>query len=99
MIYKVIDNKYKLQEEFKRFDRDQFSLDGYEAMIDFYNELDEKVKLDVIGLCCSWCEYTRQELINNFNYLGECNFEKLLEKVADDYMVIQLNNGNILLQQ
>lgn len=36
---------------------DQFSPAALEALLNYYNDLDEQIELDVVGICCAWTEY------------------------------------------
>ena len=48
---KTFFNGYDLKEEFVNYERDYFSLDGYDALLNFYDEIDENMELDVISIC------------------------------------------------
>ena len=57
------------------YDRDYYSLDGYEALLMFYDEIDEDMELDVIAICGDCTEYGNfsscdfQDLINDYDYI------------------------------
>lgn len=42
---------------FERYDRDYYSIEGIEAIIDYYDEIDENMEFDVIAICCDCHEY------------------------------------------
>ena len=42
---------------FERYDRDYYSIEGIEAIIDYYHEIDDNVEFDVIAICCDFNEY------------------------------------------
>ena len=42
---------------FERYERDYYSIEGLEALIAYYNEIDENTELDVIAICCDCHEY------------------------------------------
>ena len=71
---KTFFNGNELQKEFQEYDRDYYSLDGYEALLMFYDEIDEDMELDVIAICGDCTEYGNysscdfQDLINNYEY-------------------------------
>lgn len=106
----TIDNGWELRERFKAYDRDYYSIYGYEALLDFYNEIDEDWELDVIAICGDWTEYDsdlscfENDLINDFGYLVEdidnIPFEDVAEYITEALeertTVIKLDNGNLL---
>lgn len=53
MIRKIL-SAYELCGEFRKFDRDYFSMSGYQFLLDEYEEDKE---LDVEELCGTWSEY------------------------------------------
>lgn len=63
------------KERFEQYDRDYYSLDGLEAIIGYYDEIDENMELDVIAICCDCSEYGEgcalsfSDLISNYEYL------------------------------
>ena len=73
-LYMTIDNEYELQKIFVDWDRDYYSLDGYKAILDYYNEIDSE--LDVIAICGSFTEYNVDELLY---YYEETDFETWLD--------------------
>lgn len=40
---------------------DQFSYDALVALFDYYDQFDENIEMDVIGLCCEWQEFDSLE--------------------------------------
>lgn len=89
---------YDLQEQFAAMNRDYFSIDGYDALLEYYDEIDPAIELDVIAICCEATEYSNsslydfQDLINDYcqyydmdNYC-EDNDIKLEDVDEDDYI-------------
>ena len=72
---KTFFNGNELQKEFQEYDRDYYSLDGYEALLMFYDEIDEDMELGVIAVCGDCTEYGKfsscdfQDLINDYDYI------------------------------
>lgn len=72
---KTFFNGKELQKEFQEYDRDYYSLDGYDALLEFYDEIDEDIELDVIETCTDCTEYGDysscdfQDLINDYGYI------------------------------
>ena len=55
-------NVYEFRDEFRAYDRqDQFSHAGLGALFDYLEDYEgsvgEEIELDVIALCCDYCEY------------------------------------------
>lgn len=89
---------YDLQEQFAAMDRDYFSIEGYDALLEYYDEIDQNIELDVIAICCETTEYSNsalhdfQDLINDYcQYYDmddycEDNDIKLEDVDEDDYI-------------
>ena len=68
---------------FKRYDRDYYSLEGLETIIDFYDEIDDDMEFDAIAICCDCSEYGEDcalsfsDMISSYDYLvvNECSEE------------------------
>lgn len=60
-------NKYDLQNEFKRYNRDYFSIESYQAILEDFEDFDDNIELDVISLCCTFSEYTYTELHETYD--------------------------------
>ena len=68
-------------DEFKMMNRDSYSHEGYRALYDYFQMLEEdmgeKIEFDAIAICCDYTEYeTRKELINAYNHLDDINTVK-----------------------
>lgn len=104
MLYNAINTPEQLKEEFKSMNRDYFTLEGYQYLIDLFEEVYTKPKeLDVIGICCDFNEYTEEELKQDYPHIFEEYAEELkeesmsIEEVFTEYTVIQkLSNGNYI---
>ena len=60
---------------FRDYDRlDNFSYQGLRVLYDFFEEWDQDMEtdteLDVIGICCEFCESTADEIIDDYNLEG-----------------------------
>jgi hypothetical protein len=57
------------------YDRDYFTFEALDALIDFYDEVDPDYDFDPIGICCDWNEYGKtpclgwKDLISDYSYL------------------------------
>ena len=71
-IVQSINNVYQFREAFRLAERmDQFSYEGLEVLFDYLEQLSEdtgeSIELDVVALCCEYCESSIEELIDNYN--------------------------------
>lgn len=80
----------------------QFSTEGLTAMFDFFDEFSEDsgqdFKLDVIGLCCEFSEFTLEELQENYAIFEGLTPEKTLELLYDNTLVIRVNEDTVIIQ-
>ena len=52
--------------------KENFSYDGLEVLFDYLEDTDPDSELDVIGLCCEYCEMTLDELNNDYGEGFDC---------------------------
>lgn len=80
----TINSAYALQEIFKDWNRDYYSIEAYEIMLEFYNNIDVNMELDVIGICGEWTEYTAEDLYNDYgNYCYSYDEKEQLQIVEN----------------
>ena len=102
-LVKTLD-KYDLQREFQAYDRDYFSLEGYQALLDLFDECDygKNTDLDVIAICCEFTEADPEDIRDDYS-----NIDRIAEAEDDDELLdalnyytiaIPLDNGSILYQ-
>lgn len=113
MSYQIIQNVslYDVKELFKKMDRDYFSLDALEYILDEQEEINEgnPFDLDVIAICCDYSEYDDMESLVDYldrspwfdrdEVVDDCGDVDgdLLVEVCNDYItVIELPNGHYL---
>ena len=98
MLVDTIRTGEKLRNKFEAYGRyDQFSIDGYEAIIEYFEEIGENIELDVIGICCDLKELTPDNLTDEYSTYGE-TAEEIAEALSYETWIIELKNGNYLLQ-
>lgn len=72
------------KELFEKYDRDYYSIEGLETLLDYYNEIDEGMEFDAIAICCECSEYGEgcilsfSDLISDYEHL-------VMEDYADDW--------------
>jgi len=67
MLVNTISSASQMRDEFIRYDRDYYTNEGYEIIFDYFNEFEEPIEFDVIGICGDFNEDTFEEFINNYN--------------------------------
>ena len=100
MIYRTI-NEYDFRQAFYAKGRENhFSYEALGALYDFYEELSEEVdiELDVIAICCEWCECTQKELIADYQQDDDDDLESILDYLNDNTFVIELDNSYLVQQ-
>ena len=56
------------RDAFHRLDRgNNFSREALELLFDYLEELDPDMELDVIALCCDYCEDTLEDVISSYS--------------------------------
>lgn len=92
-------------QEFVDYGRgDQFSFAAFEALFEYYTELaegcGEPFEMDVIGICCDWCEYDTLEDAAEYYDIDEDidreDDDAILEWFQDNQHVIAVDGGGIL---
>lgn len=72
------------KEKFERYNRDYYSIEGLETLIDYYDEIDENMELDVIAICCDCSEYGEHCTLSFSDLISE--YEHLvIEDYAEDW--------------
>lgn len=90
-------NKTTFVNHFKSIRPDDFSIIALEALYDYLDnyaeECGQDFRLDVIALCCEFCEYTSlEEFASDY---GHYNFETW-DDVREYTTVVELDNGGAL---
>jgi hypothetical protein len=93
-------DKYDLQREFRDWDRDYYSLDGYEALIEMFECMGENWELDVIAICCDFTEAELDDIRADYD-LSEDEYpdsDDVLDYLNYRTYAVELDNGCILYQ-
>ena len=94
-----------MKEIFVNYDRDYYTVSGLEALLNFYDEIDENMEFDPIAICCDCSEFGEHctlsfdDMINDYGYIMDCeNFtaEELAEALEDHTTVLHVENGNYI---
>ena len=81
---KTILNGNDLRKEFVDYDRDYYSLDGYDALLNFYDEIDENMELDVIAICGECTEYSDDATCDIDDMIGDYGYIYTKEEYLSD---------------
>ena len=94
---------YSFRDAFEKMERkDQFSYEGLGALFALLEELNEgrTYELDVIRLCCEFCEYEdHMELWKEYSNLfddDEPSKEEILETIGERTLVREFKEGIII---
>lgn len=91
--------------------RDDFSYEALEALFDYYDRLDEEcgtqTELDVVAICCDWCECDKDMLISDYGYLLDREEDQsdedyvgaLLDELNDNTTVLEVNDDSYLVAE
>ena len=73
---------------------DNFSYEARNVLYDYYTEFEddygEKIELDVIEICCTWSQYTEDELMTEFDMTPN--------DLRDETNVLDVSDGSYLVQ-
>lgn len=64
--------------------KDQFSYDALGQLFEYLEECDPDYDLDVIALCCDYCEDSAENIAASYSI--ECDDPEDLESVVEDYL-------------
>ena len=104
----TIDNAYELKKRFEAANRDYFTIEACEELIELFNMDGENAELDIIAICCDFTEETPEYIIDNYDNIeeiaeargedGEIDMEKLMDALNYHTYAANLGNGYILYQ-
>ena len=105
MICITIDTTSQFRKCFEELGRqNQFSWNAFDALFDYYGQISEDdgrpFKMDVIGICCDWCEYgTMQEAAEAYDIdedIDRDDNDAIFEWFQDNQHAIEVKGGGIL---
>ena len=92
----IIDANMAL-EMFRSWNRDYFTYEALETLLNYYDEIDPDIEFDVIGICCEWTEYgdtpclTWKDFLSDYDYIlkdvdgaGELPEDEKIEAIIDE---------------
>lgn len=81
---KITVDVYDMKERFVAMDRDYYTFDGLESLLDYYNEIDENMELDCIAICCDCTEYGDGAACSFDDLIGEYGYKYPVEEWLED---------------
>jgi hypothetical protein len=63
----TIESGNELRDIFKDWDRDDYSLDAYDRLVEFYDMREEDIELSVVAICCDWDELSIEDIISEYS--------------------------------
>ena len=96
---KIVINEQAFIDTFQKFRPNQFTYEGLTALFEYLEEFEdatgEEIELDVIGLCCDYCEYD-----NLKEFQDEYGKEyETMEDIENQTMVIPIDEESFIIQQ
>jgi hypothetical protein len=98
-------NLHDFREAFRRMDRmTNFSYEGLEVLFEGLEEYEEdtgeECELDVIALCCDFCEMTEQEIKDSYNVDLEESSKDMYDWLSNQTWVLgQTESGSYVFRQ
>ena len=93
MIIKTIDTVSELQNEFISYDRDYYTYEGYQAILDYFEDFGDTYELDVIAICCDFNESTIEDIRNDYNIDDDT---EVIDYLNDNTYAVETVDDNIL---
>lgn len=92
MLYKLITTPYELREEFKKYNRDYYTLNEYEAILEYFNT-NHLVKLDVISICTN---IVKESWEDTYKKWGNHDHNNIINALASITHVLTWDSVSIL---
>lgn len=86
-------------DSFKKADRDIFSYDGYKALFDYLESVDDWVEFDVVAIACSYSELSYDEIKQNYQLDEDSTSEDIIEYLTEYTSVIYIGPESVLFEE
>lgn len=85
------------------YKRDNYSYEGYRFLFDYLesysDDIGEDYRLDVIGICCDFYEYTLEEIKREYDIVSECEtMDEVVGILNDETIICGFNDDVIVFQ-
>lgn len=74
--------------------KDQFSYEGLKVLFEYFDDFEEDIELDVVGICCEWQEF---QDIEEFNNQYDTEYES--QEDITETTVLDINGDSFLIVQ
>lgn len=81
---KITVDVYDMKERFVAMDRDYYTFEGLESLLDYYDTIDENMELDVIAICCDCTEYGEGAVCSVYDLISEYGYKYPVEEYKED---------------
>ncbi len=73
-----------MHDMFKAWDRDYYTYEACEALINWHDEVDPDFDFDVIAVCCDWSEYGDTPCLTWKNFMDDYGYLLDEDDIDDD---------------
>ena len=77
-------NVYDMKDEFIKMNRDYYSFSGLEALLEYYNMINENMELDCVGICGDCTEYGEEAAFSLSDLINDYGYEYTVEEYKQD---------------
>ena len=98
MLINTINTARELRQEFISYDRDKYTYEAYQAIIEYFNEFDN-IELDVIAICCDFNESSVDDIISDYSIYIEnedSKLDELMDYLGSATYAVETANNKIL---
>lgn len=98
------------QEMFRNYDRNYYTHEALETLLEWYDNIDPDAEFDVISICCKWNEYGEtpclswKDFVSDYGYLlsveewEENNEQEYNEDLYIDSLIEALEDKTVVLR-
>lgn len=95
MLYNQI-NFHHFIDSFKKAGRDIFSYDGYQALFNYLESVDDWVEFDIVDIACSYNELSYDEVIQVYQLDEDATPEDIIEYLNEHTFVVYVGPESVL---
>lgn len=93
-----------MKEYFVNWNRDYYTFEALETLLEYYDEVNPDMELDVIAICCDWNEYGNtpclkwNDFISDYKHLleDEENVDNMTDEEKKDCLIEKLEEFTII---